>query len=77
MLGLAASVMYLIHAACKPAESIGIIGGADGPTAVFLAERLASPLLMAILPFALAMFIGTVLIITALILHITGKKPVD
>lgn len=77
MLGLAASVMYLIHAACKPAESIGIIGGADAPTAIFLTESLASSLLMVILPFALTMLIGTALIITALILHITGKKPVD
>ncbi|MGE4299058.1 MAG: sodium ion-translocating decarboxylase subunit beta [Desulfovibrionaceae bacterium] len=38
----------IIHFSLKDAASIGIIGGADGPTAIFLAGRLAPDLLGAI-----------------------------
>jgi oxaloacetate decarboxylase beta subunit len=38
----------LIHFSLKDAASIGIIGGADGPTAIFLASRLSPNLLGAI-----------------------------
>lgn len=32
-------LLCLMLTACKDSESIGIIGGADGPTAIFIAEQ--------------------------------------
>jgi len=50
LLGALALSKYLpfIHFTLKDAASIGIIGGADGPTAIFLASRLSPDLLGAI-----------------------------
>ena len=50
-------------------ESIGIIGGADGPTAIFLSERIFMDI--SILEKA-----GLLLIIAAPILIITGKVKI-
>lgn len=74
VLGLAVIALYLIHIAASPSESIGIIGGADGPTAIFLTERLASPLFMALLPFVVTILIGAAFLIIALVIHIRQKK---
>ena len=75
VLGLAAIALYLISIAVKPSESVGIIGGADGPTAIFLTGRLASPLIMALLPFVATILIGAAFLIVALVIHIRHKKP--
>lgn len=50
LLGALALSQYVpfIHFSLKDAASIGIIGGADGPTAIFLASRLSPDLLGAI-----------------------------
>jgi len=41
-------IAHLLHFTPQEASSIGIIGGADGPTAIYLASRLAPHLLPAI-----------------------------
>ena len=49
-IGIFATYIIALHTGFTPAESgaIGIIGGADGPTAIFMASRLAPELLGAI-----------------------------
>jgi oxaloacetate decarboxylase beta subunit len=44
----AVSAMYLFGFSAREAASIGIIGGADGPTTIFVASRLAPHLLGAV-----------------------------
>lgn len=49
-IGIFATYIIALHTGFTPAESgaIGIIGGADGPTAIFMASRLAPELIGAI-----------------------------
>ena len=46
ILGSAAMVLYLVLSASRTTETVGIIGGADGPTTIFLMIRLGVPLIM-------------------------------
>lgn len=55
----------LICTASNPPESVAIIGGADGPTAIYLTRRLAWELLQSRVWLFLA---GVVLVIVALII---------
>ncbi len=49
-LGIFSAYLFAIHLGFTPSEAgaIGIIGGADGPTAIFLSSRLAPDLIAAI-----------------------------
>ncbi len=60
----------LLLAGCMTAEeeaSIGIIGGADGPTAVFVASTIMSPAMIAASILTIAMIIGAV--IAVILIH--------
>ncbi len=53
----------LFLSACKAGAdpaSIGIIGGADGPTAVFVASQMPKPLLYTIIGVSVAAIVGVV-----------------
>ena len=76
-LGLIAMAAVILLRLSQPADSIGIIGGADGPTAIFLTSRLGPALLFAVLPPVLLILAGAVLLVAALIMHKTKKKPGD
>lgn len=41
----------------KEASSIGIIGGADGPTVIFIASRIGLPYLPSIIAFIITLFL--------------------
>ena len=74
ILGSAAMVLYLVHSASRTTENVGIIGGADGPTTIFLMGRLGVPLIILFLPLILSIIIGAALLMTALILKSKSKK---
>ena len=74
ILGSAAMVLYLFLSASRTTENVGIIGGADGPTTIFLMSRLGVPLIILLLPLALSIIIGAALLITVLILKLKSKK---
>ena len=59
--------LTLFNINSNPASEISIIGGADGPTVVFLASRIGMPLLAAII-------IGAVLVIIGIIVLLKKKK---
>ncbi len=61
----------LIRTASNPPESVAIIGGADGPTAIYLTQRLAWELLQERVWLFLA---GVVLVIVAVIVKKKGKN---
>ncbi len=61
----------LIQTATAPSESVAIIGGADGPTAIYLTRRLFWDLLQGRVWLFLA---GVILVIVALIVKKTGKN---
>ncbi|MDO4863047.1 MAG: oxaloacetate decarboxylase [Ruminococcus sp.] len=74
-LGLAAFAAYLVLSASRQVESVGIIGGADAPTAIFLAGRLGLPFIVVILPLLACAVVGAALLVTALIIHLKKKDP--
>lgn len=74
-LGLAAFAAYLVVCTSRAAESVGIIGGADAPTAIFLTGRLGLPLIVVILPLLACAVVGAALLVTALIIHLKKKDP--
>ena len=76
-LGLLVMAAVILLRLSQPADSIGIIGGADGPTALFLTSRLGPALLFAALPPVLLIFAGVALLVAALIMHKMKKKPGD
>lgn len=59
------------------AHTIGIIGGADGPTAIFLTSKIGLPRLLGISGICglLSLAAGIALIIIGTILYIKSKKP--
>ena len=63
-----------IHFSLKDAASIGIIGGADGPTAIFLASRLSPNLLGSIAVAAYSYMALVPIIFPPIILRLTSKK---
>lgn len=64
-------VVPLVHTAMAPQESVAIIGGADGPTAIYLTQRLFWELLQGRVWIILA---GIILVIVAVVMKITGKN---
>jgi len=76
-LALAAWFAYFFYLSRQEAAAAGIIGGADKPTALFLASELDSPVMLAISPFLVFILAGAVMLAAALVLHIKEKKPED
>ena len=60
---------FLLFGCMTPEEeaSIGIIGGADGPTAIFVASAVMSPALIAAAILTVAMIIGAV--VAVILIH--------
>lgn len=75
--GLAALIAYIVVCTHRAAESVGIIGGADAPTAIFLTNRLGVSFAAVLLPLVLSIVIGAALLVTALIIKLTKKDPED
>lgn len=75
ILGFIAVLAHLLSSVSQPADSIGIIGGADNPTAIFLMSRLGFSSLLIILPFLILITAGISLLISALIFHLKQRKP--
>lgn len=67
----ASIVVPLVVSAFTPSESVAIIGGADGPAAQYLTQRLFWNLLQGRVWLILA---GVVLVIVAVALKIAAKK---
>lgn len=67
MLMLAAAMSVLLTGCNQEANSIGIIGGADGPTAVFVTSRLNFPIMIPVI-------IVAVVIVGAIVWLITRHK---
>jgi len=65
---------YIINFSLKDAASIGIIGGADGPTAIFLASRLSPNLLGSIAVAAYSYMALVPIIFPPIIKALTTKK---
>lgn len=59
------AVISIIIALIVPNSGIGIIGGADGPTAVFIAEQILVPVVRSTI---LQFIIGVICLIAAIIL---------
>lgn len=57
----------LINIKSKAASSVAIIGGADGPTSIFIAGKVGSPLYAAIV-------VGVILLIAGLFLLLKKRK---
>lgn len=57
----------LINIKSKAASSVAIIGGADGPTSIFIAGKVGSPLYVAIV-------VGVILLIAGLLLLLKKRK---
>lgn len=57
----------LINIKSKVASSVAIIGGADGPTSIFIADKVGSPLYAAIV-------VGVILLIAGLLLLLKKRK---
>ena len=57
----------LINIESQAASSVSIIGGADGPTSIFIAGKVASPLYAAIV-------VGVILLIAGLLLLLKKRK---
>lgn len=57
----------LINIKSKAASSVAIIGGADGPTSIFIAGKVGSPLYAAIV-------VGVILLIAGLLLLLKKRK---
>ena len=57
----------LINIKSKAASSVAIIGGADGPTSIFIAGKVGSPLYAAIA-------VGVILLIVGLLLLLKKRK---
>jgi len=58
---LSAVLLPFLLTACMTAEekaSVGIIGGADGPTAVFVASRVIRPMEIAVYLLVIAALVG-------------------
>ena len=74
--GIFGSYIIAMHMGFTPAESgaIGIIGGADGPTAIFLASKLAPELLGAIAVSAYSYMALVPVIQRPIMLFMTTKK---
>lgn len=64
------AVISIIIALIVPSSGIGIIGGADGPTAVFIAEQLIAPVVRS----TIVQFIIGVICLTAAIILLKKKK---
>lgn len=77
VLALAAWFAYFFYLSRQEAAAAGIIGGADKPTALFLASELDFPVMLAISPFLVFILAGAVMLAAALVLHIKEKKPED
>ena len=75
-LGIVGLIAWFVFALRRQSESIGIIGGADAPTAIFLTSRLDSLFVAIFVPLFLCIFVGAGLLTTAIIMHIR-KKPED
>ncbi len=75
-IGIFGSYIIAMHMGFTPAESgaIGIIGGADGPTAIFLASKLAPELLGAIAVSAYSYMALVPVIQRPIMLLLTTKK---
>ena len=75
-LGIFGAYIIAMHIGFTPAESgaIGIIGGADGPTAIFLASKLAPELLGAIAVSAYSYMALVPVIQRPIMLLLTTKK---
>lgn len=67
LLMLAATMSVLLTGCNQEANSIGVIGGADGPTAVFVTSRLNFPIMIPVI-------IVAVVIVGAIIWLITRHK---
>ncbi len=74
--GIFGAYFIALHLGFKPAEAgaIGIIGGADGPTAIFLASKLAPELLGAIAVSAYSYMALVPVIQRPIMLLLTNKK---
>ena len=74
--GIFGAYMIALHLGFTPAEagSIGIIGGADGPTAIFLSSKLAPHLLGAIAVSAYSYMALVPVIQRPIMLLLTNKK---
>lgn len=57
----------LINIKSKAASSVAIIGGADGPTSIFIAGKVGSPLYASIV-------VGVILLIAGLLLLLKKRK---
>lgn len=57
----------LINIKSQAASSVSIIGGADGPTSIFIAGKVGSPLYAAIV-------VGVILLIAGLLLLLKKRK---
>ena len=73
--GLATLIAYLVVCTHRAEQSVGIIGGADAPTAIFLTNRLGVSFAVVLLPLVLSIVIGAALLIAALIMKLSHKKP--
>lgn len=60
-------IVSLINIKSKAASSVAIIGGADGPTSIFIAGKVGSPLYAAIV-------VGVILLIAGLLLLLKKRK---
>ncbi|MBR6068990.1 MAG: hypothetical protein IKP78_00140 [Ruminococcus sp.] len=76
-LGMVGLITWFVYTLRREYGHVGIIGGADAPTAIFLTGRLGVPFAAVLLPLVLSIVIGAALLVTALIIKLTKKDPED
>ena len=74
-LGTVGLIAWFVYTLRREPEQIGIIGGADAPTAIFLADRLSPLFVVVFVPLFLLIFIGAGLLAAAIIMHLAKKNP--
>ena len=74
-LGMVGLIAWFVYTLRRESEHVGIIGGADAPTAIFLADSLSPLFVTVLLPLVLSIVIGAALLVTALIIKLTKKDP--
>lgn len=74
-LGIVGLIAWFVYTLRRESGHVGIIGGADAPTAIFLTGRLGVPFAVVLLPLVLSIVIGAALLIAALIIKLTKKDP--
>ncbi|MCR5707149.1 MAG: sodium ion-translocating decarboxylase subunit beta [Ruminococcus sp.] len=74
-LGTVGLIAWFVYTLRREPEHIGIIGGADAPTAIFLADRLGVQLICVLAPLLLCTLVGAGLLAAAIIMHLIRKDP--